>query len=414
MLDALLCRYLASALVTPLVVPLVLILIPWWRYPFRTMCGLAASLEFAILSISFLIFSLFGTSDTGIWLVGTLPPLICVAAFAYCCELRDGRFLFLIVTLGVAVSMCDSLATIVAPRDEPLWLVCKVLVTFIQAVLLLCVFRKPLLDMLETNAVNWGQFSAVPFALWAVQFANYMPAVYAHTTVPVPQTLLLSGTSLLIYVVLYRFQRAVHEYTEAEQYNAMLQSEVGFLQRQTQHDTAMADNMRIFRHDMRHYTNMLRGCIKTGNQQAAEEILSLMEKNAQSFRINQLCSYTGSPLLDTVLAQTAEQAKMCGVGFEVQLVLPEVLRVNAAELAVVISNALENAVKAAAKEPAGQTRTVRIASPAAGEQFLVVITNPFSGTLRRDQDRPASCRTGRARLRDAVHRKLCPQVRLHA
>ncbi len=57
--------------------------------------------------------------------------------------------------------------------------------------------------------------------------------------------------------MLYRFQRAIRQQAEIQKYNAILRSEVGFLEKEAAQAEAASQSVRIFRHDMRHFIRLL-------------------------------------------------------------------------------------------------------------------------------------------------------------
>lgn len=379
-------RYVSSAVAAPIIVPFVLLLIPWWRLSFRRMCWLAAGLEGLLLLLCWGIYALLGPTPLSVWLAGTLPPILCFCLFISFCSLRDGRFAFLMMTIGLDSTVCDSLASIVAERDEWLWVFLKVLILLIHGVFFYLFCRKPLLKMLESNHVHWGTVALLPLCLWGAVLGYYFTSVVLEQgKVPAVPTVCFFLTIVLIYVALYRFQKTIREQADIRQYNAILQSEVGFLQRQSRQAESVERSVAIFRHDMRHYIRLLRSCLETDDRKTAGELLARLEQNTEQFSAQSATRrYTGNAALDMVLNQAASRAKQEGLAFEVQLVLPQKLRVDLTELAVVLSNALENAVRAAAGAPDDRPRVVRIENLPCKQELFLVISNPFAGAIQWD------------------------------
>lgn len=391
-------RYLATALTTPLLVPLALVLLPWWRCAFRRVCLLALALEGVLAAVGALLYLAFGPSPQGIWAAGVFLPLICVLAFVHLCELRDGRLLFLMVSMALYNAVCDSLVGMFAPRSDPLWLALKVISTAVLGTLLALFARRPLLEMLDSNQIHWGQVSVIPLALHAGLLSLYLPRIEMGQRTPPSSTIILCLSAVLVYITLYRFQRATLEQTEIRQSAELLRSQVDFLHRQAALAEQASENMRVFRHDIRHYITLLQGCLDAGETGAAREVLEQMRRNAEAGDgWAALRRYTGLPVLDTVLTQAAEQAQRAGVEFTARLALPAELRVDCTELAVAISNALENAVNAAGREPDTARRAVSIESRPCDEQLFLVVTNTYSGALEKDE------KTGLPRAERAGH-----------
>lgn len=379
-------RYLATALTMPCLVPLVLILIPWWRYPLRKMCLLALALEAALAGGCLAIYGALGFSQAALWLAGCLLPALCVLVFSFCCELRDGRLFFLLTSLGLFVSLCDALASMFAARGQPGWTFIRLTLILLFTLLLWRFGRKPLLEMLELNQIRWAQVAVIPLALSASLMSFYLPRIAQGRRTSFPSTLIFCVTVVLVYLTLYRFQRATLEQTEIRQGAELLRSEVEFLHRQAALAEQASESMRVFRHDIRHYVSVLQGCLDAGETGAARKVLEQMRQNAETDGDwAALHHYTGLPALDTVLTQAAARAAACGVDFQAALTLPSALRVDGTELAVAVSNALENALDAAAQEPESPPRSVRVCSQPSGRQWFLVVSNTFSGVLEKDE-----------------------------
>ena len=221
--------FTASAIQMGVMIPTVLVLIPWWRFSPRGMVVRAFLLEVGIGAFNALVGLLFGATALGTWLVGFLSPAICTAAFWYCCQLKDGRFLFLMVTLALYSLLCDALCNVFFPRNAPGWVVLRILAGLTQIALLYLFCRRRLWEMLDGNQINWAGVSLIPLSLWACLMASYMPVVLAEKKMPPLFTLMITVAVVLIYVTLYRFQRATLEEAESRKNADLLRSEVHYL-----------------------------------------------------------------------------------------------------------------------------------------------------------------------------------------
>lgn len=381
--DPIMVRFLAIAIMMPLIIPMALILIPTWRYSFSTICAVAACITLVIILCNYGIYKIWGASFTAIWAAGSVVPLLCTLLFTFFCNFRDRRLFFVMVTISVNSSLCDILTSIFASRSHPHWLVAKFCIVALD-LLLLCLFaRKPFFKMLDSTRTKWGQFTIIPLALSCYMVFYYYSA-FTNQDAPIApfSALLLCLTVILIYRGLYQFQQTTLEEAEGRQYNALLRSEMEALQRQTDLAQESSTNMHIFRHDLRHYISMLQGCLHTQALEEAQAILSHMEENIQATsQWNTLRRYTGHLILDTVLTRAADLAQKQKVELMVKVSLPPTLRVDMTELCVVISNALENAITAAAKVPPDQNRLVSVQSLPCRQQFFLVICNSYMGPL---------------------------------
>ena len=118
-------RYFATSITLPLVIPIVFLLISTWRFPPKRMNRIFLEIEAGMVGLGLLIYLLLGPTVISAWIAGTLLPVICTIAFLACCELRDGRLAFILVTAGLDTSICDALTTVFVQRDHFLWILLK-------------------------------------------------------------------------------------------------------------------------------------------------------------------------------------------------------------------------------------------------------------------------------------------------
>lgn len=90
------------------------------------------------------------------------------------------------------------------------------------------------------------------------------------------------------------------------------------------------------------------------------------------------------PVLDAVFSSYFDQAKNQGILVEANIALPDTLPVDEGALAIVLANALENAIHANLKVPQGQRqiRCKMVATPS----VILEISNPCAGDVSFDGD----------------------------
>lgn len=383
MYDAFFWEYVISALLSPINAPFVLLLLPQWKVSVRKQCQILLIVELIMLAEGGLVYLIFGISHKSALAVSLLTLATVYLFLVHYNSLRDGRLAFLLVTVIQNTCMIDVLTSTLYSRDCPQWLLCYIAFAAVQYFILYRYCRKPLHKMLDSNYVGWGRISVIPISLTVslMIFHLYSMSKQQHRTAPIP-AIALSITVVLIYVSLYYFQQTILSHADTLQYNALLQSELHFLEAQDSASKTAEQNIRIFRHDTRHFLSLLQGCLEQGQTTAAVEILDKLKALTDTTVLSpEIISYTGDPMIDAILNQAKELAKNRQVAFEVRLTLPKRLRVDVMELAVVLSNALENAVHAAAADVSSLPKKVCIQSCPCSQELFLVISNTFSEQL---------------------------------
>ncbi|MDD4849210.1 MAG: GHKL domain-containing protein [Gemmiger sp.] len=387
-------RFFYTALNAPLMVPLVYWVISRWRFPPRVMRRLVAGLEVGLIAFAALLYLQGGSTYLTCWLVGTIGPAVCTVILYFCNLYAGGQAFFTIVTIMLDTAMGDMLAGALASRASPWWLPLRLGIAVVNALLIYFVCRKPLQDMLDANAIKWWWISPLPISIMLCM--DYY--LVDSTRRPPPLlALLLSAAAVLTYVTLYQFQLAINAQARATQDAALLRQEMAALERQAELAQAAIDRIRQFRHDTRHYVALLQGCIDSQDTAAAQRLLEAAQAAVCDTPVpTPVQDYTGNTLFDTLLTQTAARAQREGIDFSVQFTPPSTLPMPESELAVVLMNALENALNATALEPPGAPRHVSIEGTPRNGQFLVVVANSFTGNAPLDPEThlPKATRSG--------------------
>ena len=112
------------------------------------------------------------------------------------------------------------------------------------------------------------------------------------------------------------------------------------------------ENIRLLKHDMAGKLTTLRGLIEAGTKDDALEYL-----NEMGIELNGEKRYsTGNPIIDIIINEKANAAKMSNIEFACNIVIGNHKILPAYEIGIIISNLLDNAIFATAKEKDGDRR----------------------------------------------------------
>ena len=197
-------------------------------------------------------------------------------------------------------------------------------------------------------------------------------------------TILKPAISLLMVgfyselIILFTSARKEEEARHEAQLSAM---RVSALQSRMEGMRAAEDAVRIQRHDLRHYLLTVAELVVRGERQEALTFLETAQRRLNEQKLEHWCR---PPVLDAVLASYFSQARRAGIQVEPHIALPEILQVDEGELAMVLANALENAIQACQELPQAERRLYckMIGSPS----FMLEITNPCADTVRFDEN----------------------------
>ena len=139
--------------------------------------------------------------------------------------------------------------------------------------------------------------------------------------------------------------------------------------------------IRTERHDLRHRLQTVAELVARGNRDAALKFL-----NAAQCRLDEqkeLC-WCRPPVLDAVFSSYFDQAKHQEIPIEAKISLPETLPVNEGELAIVVANALENAIHAnlVLSQEQRKIRCKMVGTPG----VMLELSNPCTGNITFDSN----------------------------
>ena len=125
--------------------------------------------------------------------------------------------------------------------------------------------------------------------------------------------------------------------------------------------------VRVERHDLRHRLLTVGELVKKGKTRAALDFIGLSEQRLNEKKTEHWCQ---PPVMDAVFTAYLEEAKQQKIRTDVRIALPDSLPVAEGEFAIVLANALENAIHACLELPEDERR--------------LQIKNTCAGTVRLD------------------------------
>lgn len=295
--------------------------------------------------------------------------------------------LLLSLYLTVGVTQLNTLLGGGSGTNLLLLLSAYLIVIFAEAFFLRAVF----LNIADTVIGGWGILAMIPcsFFILTMVLALY-PAHYTQNE-SFPVLFALSGAVLLIiYYAVFQYLRLQYRYRMEEQDRDLLRLQIENNRKQAKDAERKAEELRSARRSIRQTLSVISDFAREGN---AKAILDYIKEVSRRNDISAPARYCDDPILNATLAAYSGRAERSGIEVGMKLSLPEKLPVDAAELAICFSNALENAVNACEMLPKEQRRIIIrcIHKP----QFMFEIENPYCGKIYFDRNGlPRSDRSG--------------------
>ena len=184
-----------------------------------------------------------------------------------------------------------------------------------------------------------------------------------------------------VYSILMFLFSNVRKEAEARHSAQLSTLQLSALQSRMEAVKAAEDAIRTERHDLRHRLHAVAELVSRGDKEAALDFLDAAQKRLDERKVIQWCR---PPVLDAVFSSYFDQAKNQDILVEAQISLPDTLPVDEGELAIVLANALENAIHANLKLPWEQRkiRCKTVGTPS----VMLEISNPCADNICFDSN----------------------------
>ena len=130
---------------------------------------------------------------------------------------------------------------------------------------------------------------------------------------------------------------------QLEQTRNNLKLQVGQAVREIEALRTSQQQTRAYRHDLRHHLQYISACIENGRGEQAQEYIQSICSEIEASKVTTYCENEAANLIFSSFAGRAEN---CGVPLNIQAHIPQLISVAETDLCVLLSNALENELRA--------------------------------------------------------------------
>jgi hypothetical protein len=242
---------------------------------------------------------------------------------------------------------------------------------------------------LSQHAINdhkyWRGACLLPFLIVAdVIYLSYGDKIMAKELL-VPRLFLLPIFIALMYAFSYDVKH-LEMRAELDATNKFLQdaAELPAGKYQSPDGGSQPEDGGVPSHDIRHYNQLCwPPCSKEGKTEAAA--LQLITGCDDNILQTSIQSYCYNPIINAALSMYIHKAEQEQLPLTHKVDLPTTMKIDENELAILLSNLLENAFLASKKQPAG-AREIKILVRTDARQLLVSVANRFDAPVRLGDD----------------------------
>ncbi|MEM1485978.1 GHKL domain-containing protein [Oscillospiraceae bacterium PP1C4] len=134
-------------------------------------------------------------------------------------------------------------------------------------------------------------------------------------------------------------------------------------------------------HDRRHFNNVLLELLEQGK--SSEAVALLRNQNQWARKVSKV--YCENPAVNAAVCHYADFAEQAGISTEIELNISKNLTVDSLELSMVVSNLMENAIRACGKLPQQYAPHLRFTCRSVG-RLLLEMENPCTEDIALDEN----------------------------
>lgn len=223
-------------------------------------------------------------------------------------------------------------------------------------------------------------------------FVMYMMAITLNEYNIMPIQVGLEILMLVVFTALCMMtSKSLNEQEESYQEQMLIQQTRAFSD-QTAAFWENEKNMAIMRHDMRHRIGLVRELLHEGKY---DEVYHILDDTDDSLERSKSVKYCENIYVNAALAMCERKAVDAGIKIEFRTDIREHILLDIYNLAVVISNLVENGINACRKLPDDEDKFIKVVARDTGASLIVNVFNSFDGNILLDaRGYPVSKREG--------------------
>ena len=189
---------------------------------------------------------------------------------------------------------------------------------------------------------NWWELCLIPvFFFCSFSCLAFFPNTLYEYPANILVSIFLMITMFVSYVVVLHYIDSEMRQVEGYWKNVMFESYIKGLESQNHLVEQSEQNLKVLRHDMRHYLMLINSLLDQGKYEKIRNITTHINEVIGENKVKRYCE---NLIVNTVLMKMAELAKSFEITLNMDLRIQKQIPVNEYEFAMVLANLLENAV----------------------------------------------------------------------
>lgn len=289
--------------------------------------------------------NIFPSSDLCYVIVTIIQIIITQSTAIFISQKRNSQVLFVGLSASSYViggSVVSSIIQIYTQNDI-LALAGGFLVHFFTLLILLVKIRGICLKFQKKNYMqNFWELCLIPvFFYCSFSFIAFFPNTLYDNPDNIPGIIFFIITMFVSYVVVLRYMESESKKNLIHWENIFLESYIKGLENQHYLVERAEQNLKILRHDMRHYSKMMDSLL---DQKKYNEIRKIVQNINEVTMKNKVVKYCSNLIVNSILSNMMDMAHSLNIEVRLDVIVPKEILVNEYEFTLVVANLFENAI----------------------------------------------------------------------
>lgn len=367
-----------------------------WRFSKKTVFFVCTAVILLLTPYNIICSLKLGTDRQAVYIFTPLCHLVLILLIFFLGKMERGRLLFSISASYMLIYLCSTLSRPFEVGSYYFQAFIR-LIFFTAFVYVNYRYHRPrLLKAMNWVENGWYALSMIPLSLLAFMMYTGLPKNPPMTYYA------LTFEGFLIYAILLWVFSLIEKQHQMEREHSLLETQVSAIRQHCDQLQDINQNMRIIRHDLRHYCQLMENALKAGQNTEAVSVLEQMKDQISRTQIgagDNCCmpaagSSQISSSVNSLLSYYQHQADKYAISLKISLSMPQEPSFDMIEFCVLISNGVENAIHACMKIANPENRKIVISGEMKREQFFFEIKNTYQGKIQFENHRPITTEEG--------------------
>ena len=317
-----------------------------------------------------------------------VPSMIYFYAVSEC---RDGRFFFtFMMTRLVSIDIVIFSAILDAVFFGNLGIFNLIFRLSAYPIIEIILYKKLsniYISLQNENKIRWNWYAIVTSLSYAAMtFFMLYPTFILNEPSHFPYIITLGIVTVVVHIAMFRLIKTTKLKHDIEKSRELLRLEREHMEDMIRNAKKLEERIRIERHDLKHRMALISAMIARKEYEGAKEFIDGTVAHYDDLKIARYCT---NAVLNSVFDEFFKKAEAKGIRLVHTLAIPDRLPIEDRDLAIIIANALDNAIHACEELPE-EERYIEcryLNEP----MHMLQISNPYVGRVNLDEDgRPVS------------------------